>query len=84
MRIPEQQGRFLAIHYACLNGNAKMVELFLNNKVPPNVSNNKIDKATPLHFAILAKSMPIVSMLLNRKADPNAKDIVGNTPYHFV
>jgi len=55
VKIPRERGQFLSVHHAVTTGNIKMLELFLLNKVPPNVFCNTIDKATPLHFAVVTK-----------------------------
>ena len=84
MRIPETEERMLAIHIACLNNRLEIVKLFFENRVPPNVLNNKIDKATPLHYSILSRNPELVKYILRKKGDPNFRDVQGNTPYHFA
>lgn len=74
----------LAIHLAWAYNKYDIVELFLNNRVPPNVIWNKVDKATPLHYAVVSKDPKLVELVWGKKADPNQKDQVGNTPYHFA
>ena len=52
VKIPTEQGHMLAIHLAAYHRRLDVVKLFMDNRVPPNVHWNTIDKATPLHFAV--------------------------------
>ena len=75
---------------ACLNGNLKIAEYFVNNI--PNLNWKNRNGQTALHAAVFSNSMDILSLLLNNKADITIKDIVilkylfknGLTPYHYA
>lgn len=57
VKLFNEQQHQLAIHHAAHFGHPEVVELFLKNRVPPNVVNNTIDNATALHYSILSENV---------------------------
>ena len=71
-----------ALHYACDEGNLKIVEFLLNAKCDPNISNNK--KETPLHLASKGGYFDISKKLIENGALLNIYDLENNSPIHYV
>ena len=71
-----------ALHYACDEGNLKIVEILLNSNCDSNVVNNK--KETPLHLASKRGYFDISKKLIEKGALLNIYDGENNSPIHYV
>ena len=69
-------------HFACLNGNIDLVNLFLYNEA--DIDTETTLKYTPLHIAAQKGFAEITQLLINSGADFNGKDIFNNTPLHYA
>jgi ankyrin repeat protein len=70
------------LHYACLRGNAEMVELLLTHGADARMTTQSPYSAeTALHFAI--SSSPVVRLLLRYGADANALNCNRETPLFY-
>uniref|UniRef100_A0A8C5WQ05 Uncharacterized protein n=1 Tax=Laticauda laticaudata TaxID=8630 RepID=A0A8C5WQ05_LATLA len=70
------------LHLAADMGNPAMVELLLNFKADPNVTDK--EKKSPLHFATLGGHFYAVKALLAKKSRVASKDMDGCTPMHYA
>ena len=73
---------YSALHYACDEGNYKIVEILLNSNCDPNLENN--EKKTGLHLSSKHGYFDISKLLLENGALINVKDSEKNTPLHYV
>jgi len=64
------------------NNATKILTLFLNNGVNPNLRNK--DKRTLLHAAVCTRNILCAQLLLEKNADVNAIDKNGFTPLHHA
>jgi ankyrin repeat protein len=73
-----------ALHKACEEGFAEIVELLLksNTGTDPNAPDE--DGLTPLHIATERGHAAIVQILVRHGADPNKQDADGQTPLHVA
>ena len=71
-----------ALHYACNEGNLKIVEKLLNNNCNPNLENN--DKETPLHLASKNGYFDISKKLIEKGALLNIYNLDKNSPIHYI
>ena len=71
-----------ALHYACDEGNLKIVEILLNSNCDPNMTNNK--KETPLHLASKRGYFDISKKLIKKGALLNIYDLENNSPIHYA
>ena len=71
-----------ALHYACDEGNLKIVEILLEVKCDPNIKN--IHKQTPLHLSAKRGYFDISKLLIEHGAQLNLYDSEKNTPIHYV
>ena len=71
-----------AFHAAAAKGYLAVVEVFLNEKVDPNLGG--YHRQTPLHKAAGRGQDLVVEALLRAKADVTRKDADGNTPLHLA
>jgi len=70
------------LHYACMEGNIKMLKLLLKYHANIEKQNNK--KATPLHAAAAKSQIECVKHLIKERADVNARDEDGWVPLHWA
>ena len=70
------------LHFACLSGNAFLVELLIFNEA--NVEAETSLKFTPLIISSQKGHKEIVQRLINAGADINCSDIYHNTPLHYA
>lgn len=68
------------LHYACQNGDRKMVELLL--EYPVSVDAQSVDGSSPLHLAALNGHEEVVDMLRRRNASTSPRDNYGRLPIH--
>ena len=73
---------FTALHYACNEGNLKIVEILLNAKCDPNIQN--CEKEIPLHLASKKGYLDICKKLVENGASINTNNFDKNTPIHFA
>jgi len=71
-----------ALHYACDEGNLKIVEILLNANCNTNIKNN-LNK-TPLHLSTQKGYFNITKKLIEFGAILNIEDSEKNTPLHFI
>jgi len=71
-----------ALHYACDEGNLKIVEILLNANCNTNIKNN-LNK-TPLHLSTQKGYFDITKKLIEFGAILNIEDSEKNTPLHFI
>jgi ankyrin repeat protein len=68
------------LHYAAVDGDAKLVSKLLLEGANPNAADDR--GWVPLHCAAQAISGPVTALLLSAGANIEAKDVYGNTPLH--
>ena len=73
---------FSALHYACDEGNLKIVEILLKANCETNIKNN--EKKTPLHLASKRGYFDISKKLIENGALLNIYDSEKNSPIHYV
>ncbi|XP_049578520.1 ankyrin repeat domain-containing protein 26-like isoform X2 [Syngnathus scovelli] len=71
-----------ALHLACANGHAEVVEFLLGIQADINLHDNH--RRTPLMKAVQCQNDVCVNLLLDNKADPNLTDVDGNTALHLA
>ena len=71
-----------ALHYACDEGNLKIVEILLKANCETNIKNNKMK--TPLHLASKRGYFDISKKLIENGALLNVYDLEKNSPLHYV
>ena len=71
-----------ALHYACDEGNLKIVEILLDANCETN--NKNIEKQTPLHLSAKRGYFDISKRLIESGANLNAEDSEKNSPLHYV
>ncbi|MCQ2817639.1 MAG: protein kinase [archaeon] len=72
---------FSALHYACDEGNLKIVDILIKASVDLNIKT--MDKKTPLHFASINGYFDISKLLVESGASLDSFDNEKNTPLHF-
>ena len=70
------------MHYACDEGNFKIVEILLKTNCDINIKNN--EKKTPLHLSSKRGYFDISKKLIENGAILNIYDLEKNTPIHYV
>jgi ankyrin repeat protein len=70
------------LHFACLNGNIDLVNLFLYNGAQTDAETTL--RYTVLHLAAQRGHADIFQLLVNSGANFNATDIFNNTPLHYA
>jgi E3 ubiquitin-protein ligase mind-bomb len=70
----------LAIHYATLGDEPKVIELLVSYGVDLNTRN--LRQQTPLHIAVNKGYITIIQVLLNHHCHPSLQDTGGDTPLH--
>ena len=78
----KDENGYTALHYACDEGNLKIVEILLNANCDPNLKNN--DKETPLHLASKRGYFDINKKLIENGALLDIYDSKKNSPIHYV
>ena len=71
-----------ALHYACEEGNLKIVEILLGFKCNPNIKNSANN--TPLHLSAKNGYFDISKKLLEFGAELNSENSEKNSPLHYV
>ena len=71
-----------ALHYACDEGNLKIVEILLDANC--ETDNKNIKKETPLHLSAKRGYFDISKRLIESGANLNAEDSEKNSPLHYV
>lgn len=70
------------LHYACSEGNDKIVELLINKGADVNNDRGMMRGLTPLHYTIVLGTPEIARMLIIGGVDVNRRDNFGSTPLH--
>ena len=78
----KDENGFTALHYACDEGNLKIVEVLIEAKYDPNIKNNY--KQTPLHLSANRGYFDISKKLIESGAILNTYDSEKNSPLHYV
>ena len=78
----KDENGFTALHYACDEGNLKIVEIILKVNCDTNIRN--IHKQTPLHLSAKRGYFDISKKLIEFGAELNVYDSEKNTPLHYV
>ena len=78
----QDENGFSALHYACDEGNFKIVEILLKTNCDINIKNN--EKKTPLHLSSKRGYFDISKKLIENGAILNIYDLEKNTPIHYV
>jgi hypothetical protein len=73
---------FSPLHAASFKGQAKAIELLLQNGANANLSGN--DGRTPLHLAVKQSQVRPIKLLIAAGADICREDKLGNTPLAFA
>ena len=73
---------YSALHFACDEGNYKIVEILLKSNCEPNLKNN--EEKTGLHLSSQHGYFDISKLLIENGALLNIKDSEKNTPLHYV
>ena len=71
-----------ALHYACDEGNLKIVEILINAHCDTNIKNN--NKQTPLYLSAKKDYFDINKKLIESGAELNLEDTEKNSPLHYV
>ncbi|XP_041966143.1 ankyrin repeat domain-containing protein 26 [Alosa sapidissima] len=71
-----------ALHIACVNGHAEVVQFLVESKVKLNLCDNQNRSA--LMKAVQCQQDRCVAILLEHEADPNLVDIKGSTALHLA
>ena len=71
-----------ALHYACDEGNLKIVEILIQANCDTNIKNN--NKQTPLHLSTKRGYFDISKMLIESGAILNIYDSEKNSPLHYI
>ena len=78
----QDENGYSALHYACDEGNLKIVEILLNSNCDTNIKNN--DKQTPLHLSSKQGFFDISKKLIENGALLNIYDSEKNSPIHYA
>ena len=78
----KDENGFTALHFACDEGNLKIVEIILGAGCDTNIKN--IYKQTPLHISAKRGYFDISKKLIESGAELNIEDSEKNTPLHYV
>jgi ankyrin repeat protein len=73
---------WMLLHEACLRGNMKLAELFINRGADVNAQTR--NGATPLHHAVYHGHMEMVKYLMAKGADANIANNDGETPLQWA
>ena len=78
----QDENGYSALHYACDEGNLKIVEILLKANCETNIKNN--EKKTPLHLSSKRGYFDISKILIENGALLNVYDSEKNSPLHYV
>ena len=78
----KDENGFTALHFACDEGNLKIVEIILGVDCDTNIKN--IHKQTPLHISAKRGYFDISKKLIESGAELNIEDSEKNSPLHYV
>ena len=78
----QDENGYTALHYACDEGNLKIVDILLNANCDPNIKNNL--NQTPLHLSTQRGYFDITKKLIESGAKLNIEDSENNYPIHFI
>ena len=78
----KDENGYSALHYACDEGNLKIVEILINAHCNPNILNNL--KQTPLHLSAKGGYFDISKKLIESGAILNLYDSEKNSPMHYI
>ena len=74
---------FTALHYACYNGNIKMIKLLVGNGADINITNN--NGLNILHLAAQGNQSTVIYYFIHKyKMNINSSDKLGNTCLHWA
>ena len=77
----QNENGWSALHFACDEGNLKIVEILLKAQIDVNLQTN--EKKTALHFAASRGYFDISKLLIEKKANLNLCDNEKNLPVHL-
>ena len=77
----QNENGWSALHFACDEGNLKIVEILLKAQIDVNLLTN--EKKTALHFAASRGYFDISKLLIEKKANLNLCDNEKNLPVHL-
>ena len=78
----KDENGYSALHYACEEGNLKIVEILIDTHCNPNILNNL--KQTPLHLSAKGGYFDISKKLIESGAILNIYDSEKNSPIHYI
>ena len=78
----QDENGYTALHYACEEGNLKIVETLLNANCNPNIKNNL--NQTPIHLSTKRGYFDITKKLIESGAKLDIEDSENNYPIHFI
>ena len=78
----KDENGYSALHYACEEGNLKIVEILIDTHCNPNILNNL--KQTPLHLSAKGGYFDISKKLIESGAILNIYDSEKNSPLHYI
>ena len=78
----KDENGYTALHYACDEGNLKIVEVILDANCNTNIKN--IHKQTPLHLSTNRGYFDISKKLIESGAELNVEDSEKNSPLHYI
>ena len=74
---------FTALHYACYNGNIKIIKLLVDNGADINITNN--NGLNILHLAAQGNQSTVIYYFIHKyKMNINSSDKLGNTCLHWA
>ena len=78
----QDKNGYTALHYACDEGNLKIVEVLLNANCNPNIKNNL--NQTPIHLSAQRGYFDITKKLIDSGAKLDVEDSENNYPIHYI
>ena len=78
----KDENGYTALHYACDEGNLKIVEIILDADCDTNIKN--INKQTPLYLSAKRGYFDISKKLIESGAEINLEDSEKNSPLHYI
>ena len=77
----QNESGWSALHFACDEGNLKIVDIWIKSKIDLNLKTNK--KKTALHLSVLRGYFDISKLLIENGANINLRDNEKNLPIHI-
>ena len=77
----QNENGWTALHFACDEGNLKIVEILIKSKADLNLKTN--EKKTPLHISVYRGYFDISKLLIENGANINIRDNEKNLPVHI-